>query len=214
MSKEKHTKFESGVDTNEMGGKQSKLEVRFDLIDADAIATIANVLYEGGKKYGKDNWRLIAVEDHINHAINHLFKATNLLDSSNPEDSLEDLSHGATRAIFALAKFLRPDYFGVAANALGSNDLLVNKKAKLETIKEVSREELLNSQKFKAVGDFHEGLAWVRDCEDREFHIKSDGTPAYPQRFKWIGDFREGFALAQDFKGNEFKINTKGERVN
>lgn len=59
--------------SNELGGKQSKLEYRFDLIDTIAIFQLANVLHRGEVEYGKDNWRKIDTESHLNHALSHIY---------------------------------------------------------------------------------------------------------------------------------------------
>jgi hypothetical protein len=68
--------FKAGeeIDTNERGGKQSKLDVRYDLMPPDAMERLAQVLAEGAKKYSPKNWMLIDSDDHINHALNHIFK--------------------------------------------------------------------------------------------------------------------------------------------
>ena len=58
---------------NENGGSQSKLEYRFDLIDTRAIFALANVLHTGEQEYGKDNWRKIDTESHLNHAMSHAY---------------------------------------------------------------------------------------------------------------------------------------------
>jgi len=87
---------ESEVVVNADGGKQSKLQYRFDLIDAKAIFALAHVLYEGEIKYGKDNWRKIATEDHINHAISHLYAYL----AGDKQDN--HLSHAFCRVMMAI----------------------------------------------------------------------------------------------------------------
>lgn len=82
--------------TNENGGKQSKLEYRFDLIDAKALFAVARVMHEGAQKYEKDNWRKIDVNDHLNHAISHIYA---YLAGDEQDDHLE---HAATRLLMAL----------------------------------------------------------------------------------------------------------------
>lgn len=81
--------------TNDKGGKQSKVPGRFDLLPPDALAEIAVVLEHGAVKYGEDNWRDIDQHDHINHAIRHLFRFIKTQER-------EDLSHAATRLLFAM----------------------------------------------------------------------------------------------------------------
>ena len=44
-----------------------------DTLTNEPLTTIAKVLEEGLKKYPRDNWKLIPYEDHINHALCHLY---------------------------------------------------------------------------------------------------------------------------------------------
>jgi hypothetical protein len=80
---------------NEHGGKQSKVDARFDLIDGHSIFAMASVLHEGAEKYGANNWRLISVEDHLNHLIMHAYA---FLAGDRSDDHL---SHIMCRAMFA-----------------------------------------------------------------------------------------------------------------
>lgn len=82
---------------NESGGKQSRLDYRFDLIDSKAIFALAKVLDEGEKRYGKDNWRKIEAQSHINHAISHLYAH---LTGDNQDEHLE---HAFCRVMMAVA---------------------------------------------------------------------------------------------------------------
>lgn len=81
---------------NKQGGAQSEVFYRFDLIDAPALFTLAKVLDEGAKKYGENNWRKIGSQDHINHALIHLYA---YLAGDNQDEHLE---HAFTRIMFAL----------------------------------------------------------------------------------------------------------------
>jgi hypothetical protein len=81
--------------TNEQGGSQSLVKVRFDLIDGSALFKMAHVLYEGAEKYGANNWRQIPVEDHLNHLIMHAYAFL----AGDRTD--EHLSHIMCRAMFA-----------------------------------------------------------------------------------------------------------------
>lgn len=82
--------------SNAFGGRQSKINKGWTLLPADALSEIADVLHEGLLKYGRDNWRLISREDHVEHAVRHLlFYCT--------KGNYEDLTHAATRLIFAIA---------------------------------------------------------------------------------------------------------------
>jgi hypothetical protein len=55
------------------GGKQSYLGVDFTQLDAGVMFEAAATMHQGGEKYGRDNWKAIEVEDHINHALTHLY---------------------------------------------------------------------------------------------------------------------------------------------
>lgn len=81
--------------TNDQGGSQSLIPVRFDLIDAKALFEVAKVLHTGAEKYGEDNWRLISIKEHINHNIMHAYA---YLAGDNSDDHL---SHMVCRSIFA-----------------------------------------------------------------------------------------------------------------
>jgi hypothetical protein len=83
------------ITTNELGGKQSYTGTRYDLLPTIALECIANVLHTGALKYGEDNWKLIPCNEHVNHAIRHLIRY-------NEFRCTEELSHAATRSIFAL----------------------------------------------------------------------------------------------------------------
>jgi hypothetical protein len=82
--------------TNAAGGKQSASPYRCDLLPPLALLAVAKVLKHGADKYGANNWHLIPVGDHVNHALAHLFAAF-AGDSSD-----EHLEHAACRILFAL----------------------------------------------------------------------------------------------------------------
>lgn len=82
--------------TNEKGGSQSDIPVRFDLIDAKAMFEMAKVLDAGAKKYGENNWRLIDIKEHLNHLLMHTYAYL------SGDESDEHLSHILCRATFAL----------------------------------------------------------------------------------------------------------------
>ena len=84
------------ITTNEYGGSQSDVPVRFDLIDAKALFEMAKVLDHGAKKYGANNWRRIPVDDHLNHLLMHVYA---YLAGDRSDDHL---SHALCRATFAL----------------------------------------------------------------------------------------------------------------
>jgi hypothetical protein len=87
------------IDTNELGGKQSRLERRFDLISPIALQRLAHVLWYGAIRYGDDNWKGIFVEDHLNHAIDHVYA---FLTGDTDEDHL---GHAFCRLMMALDTF-------------------------------------------------------------------------------------------------------------
>lgn len=90
--------------TNTNGGRQSELKARFDLIDPEAALVLAQVLHEGAEVYGEgqDNWRRIPVNDHLNHAVAHVYRH---LGGDTSEDHL---GHAFCRLMFAVA--MRPEH--------------------------------------------------------------------------------------------------------
>lgn len=89
--------------TNEKGGSQSYVPVRFDLIDGKALFEMAKVLHHGAEKYGEGNWRLIDIPDHLNHLIMHAYAYL----AGDRTD--EHLSHILCRATFALGVSLQSE---------------------------------------------------------------------------------------------------------
>lgn len=82
---------------NAQGGKQSLVPYRFDLLDPAAMFAMAHVMHTGAAKYGDDNWRRITVQEHINHAISHLY-------AHLAGDTSDDhLTHALCRAMMAKA---------------------------------------------------------------------------------------------------------------
>lgn len=90
------------ITTNEAGGKQSSIPYRLDLVPANAILSVAHILNDGEKKYGKNNWRKIERDDHLNHALIHIFA----LLSGDQQDN--HLGHAACRMLMALEVELNP----------------------------------------------------------------------------------------------------------
>ena len=82
--------------TNVAGGNQSYVPRDYTLVPADALAQVARVLHDGCEKYGKDNWRLINSNDHLNHCLNHIY----LYLAGNTQE--DHLSHAATRLLMSL----------------------------------------------------------------------------------------------------------------
>lgn len=74
-----------------------------DYISNEPLTTIARVLDEGLKKYPRDNWKLIPFEEHINHALCHLYMFL--------KGDIQDrhLDHALTRIALAYETFLIGD---------------------------------------------------------------------------------------------------------
>lgn len=84
--------------TNLQGGSQSRVDVRFDLIDPRAIFALAKTLHGGAEKYGPGNWRLIPSRDHLNHALMHVYAHL----AGDQQD--HHLEHAFCRMMMALAQ--------------------------------------------------------------------------------------------------------------
>lgn len=82
---------------NDQGGSQSHLPYRFDLIDPQAIFALAEVLYQGSERHGEDNWRKIPINDHLNHALAHIYAYM----AGDEQD--DHLGHAFCRMMFAVA---------------------------------------------------------------------------------------------------------------
>ena len=135
--------------TNTLGGKQSKVIGRLDLVDPellrlflppiadplirrmeghitnkdmmiqffnlyntkfnkDALIEVSRVLEYGARRYSRNNWRLIPFEDHLNHALIHLY-AYKLGDTQD-----DHLEHALTRVMMAVATGEEPyDFKGI-----------------------------------------------------------------------------------------------------
>jgi hypothetical protein len=61
------------ITENESGGQQSAIEGRFDLIPPVAMFELAKIMEYGARRYAPNNWRKIPIDDHVNHALSHLF---------------------------------------------------------------------------------------------------------------------------------------------
>lgn len=84
------------LETNEAGGKQSKIPARCDLLPPLATLAVAQVLHGGAEKYGVNNWHSIPVESHLNHALVHVFAYL----AGDRQDL--HLDHAACRLLMAL----------------------------------------------------------------------------------------------------------------
>ena len=74
-----------------------------DYISNEPLTIIARVLEEGLKKYPRDNWKLIPYEDHINHALCHLYMFL--------KGDIQDrhLDHAITRIALAYETFIESE---------------------------------------------------------------------------------------------------------
>ena len=82
---------------NEAGGAQSALYGAPHLIPAEALLRLNEVVGYGAKKYAANNWRRIPYEEHISHALEHLFLLM------NGDQSDDHLGHALCRLAFAVA---------------------------------------------------------------------------------------------------------------
>lgn len=84
---------EDGVEQEQMvtfasGAKRTDIKSRYELIDRVFLAGMADVLTEGLKKYGRNNWKkadIVFAQDAINHVIEHVYK---FIEGDRSEDHL------------------------------------------------------------------------------------------------------------------------------
>lgn len=88
--------FEGRTVVNEKGGRQSLLSARFDCIPPVVLRLLAQCLGFGARKYGDTNYQNISLQDHLNHAMNHI-NEWNRGDRSEPH-----LVNAMARLTFAL----------------------------------------------------------------------------------------------------------------
>lgn len=85
--------------TNEQGGSQSATPYAFHFLPPHAVFAAVEVAKYGAEKYKETlqerNYKKIPVEEHINHAIQHLYA---YLAGDTSDDHL---SHAILRAMFA-----------------------------------------------------------------------------------------------------------------
>lgn len=87
------------ITENARGGKQSATPYGFHLLPLNAMFAAAQVAQTGAEKYGEDfyhrNYTKIPAEEHINHALQHLYA---FLAGDTGDDHL---AHAIVRAMFA-----------------------------------------------------------------------------------------------------------------
>ena len=85
--------------TNENGGRQSATPYAFHFLPPHAVFAAAEVAKYGAERYGETlldrNYKKISAEEHVNHAIQHLFAYI------AGDESDDHLSHAILRAMFA-----------------------------------------------------------------------------------------------------------------
>lgn len=148
------------VVTNADGGKQSATLTRLELVPARAIREVGLVLAKGAEKYGTNNHLLINTDDHLAHALQHIY-------AFKESGELEDLSHAATRLLFALEQEVggsvrrHPVYTDYAVSTLG--DVYSMKRGSLTKLK----------GSINAFGY-------------RNFDLKQSGLPRYQAKGSWL----------------------------
>jgi hypothetical protein len=87
------------TEINETGGRQSSTPYAFHFLPPHALFAAAEVAKYGAEKYGETllnrNYKRISPEEHVNHAIQHLFAYL------AGDESDDHLSHAILRAMFA-----------------------------------------------------------------------------------------------------------------
>ncbi len=86
--------------TNAHGGNQSHLPYRCDLLQPHALLHLAKIMEYGARKYGANNWHKITCNEHLNHALTHLFAHL----AGDTQD--DHLGHAAWRIMSALDQVL------------------------------------------------------------------------------------------------------------
>jgi hypothetical protein len=96
--------FEGRTVVNEKGAIQSFVAARFDCIDPVVLKLLAECLGYGANKYFPYSYLRIPVEDHINHALNHINEHRRLSQdkTQKPEDELH-LVNALARITFAIS---------------------------------------------------------------------------------------------------------------
>lgn len=91
---------------NDRGGMGSKMDADLTLLDPMAMMRAAVVMGVGARRYARDNWRLISIDDHLNHMLVHAYAYL----AGDKQD--DHLGHMLARAVMAVAVDERPNYLG------------------------------------------------------------------------------------------------------
>lgn len=86
----------SEIITNDLGGRQSKIDSKLTLIPPKAVIEVGKVMLQGQASHGKDNWRFIPLDEHLDHALLHIMQYL------AGDAGGDHLSHAATRLLMAL----------------------------------------------------------------------------------------------------------------
>jgi hypothetical protein len=92
------------LEVNSQGGKQSKLNARYDLLPPNAIQRVAEVQHVGAVKYDKNgvvNYINIPSSDHLNHALGHVMK------HQQGDTSEDHAGHAVTMMLLWLEMLIR-----------------------------------------------------------------------------------------------------------
>lgn len=81
---------------NERGGKQSDTPYAFHLLPPKAMFAFARDMEVGSHRYAKDNWKKIDIDEHLNHAMQHIFAYL----AQDKQDN--HLGHALCRLAFAV----------------------------------------------------------------------------------------------------------------
>lgn len=85
------------VKVNDKGGKASDVPYALTSVDPKALLSLGAAMHKGNNRHGRDNWRLVAVDEHLNHALVHIYA---WLAGDRQEDHL---GHAFTRMMMAKA---------------------------------------------------------------------------------------------------------------
>ena len=94
--------WESPMDTNHRGAPHGKVGAAFHLLPPEALRRAAKIMQQNLESHGRDTWRSLDRDDHINHLLAHIF---DWMEGKNDEDHL---AHALCRAMF-LASTLAED---------------------------------------------------------------------------------------------------------
>ena len=104
---------------NSRGGESSQLAFSYHLIDPIALQELARTMAHGEQHgYKRDNWRLLSIEEHLNHLLMHVVAYM----SGDKQDN--HLSHAFARAMMIVALEHRPDYMGCAKQYKSVDEML------------------------------------------------------------------------------------------